>query len=185
MTVKKEAQPRGKTVNIHAALEARLNVFHAVAQRKRQFLNRRAARLADVIPRNRHAVPLRHELALKLDGVNHQLHAWLGRVNKLVLGMKLFKNVVLQRATQRVPVNAALLGHRQVHGPDYRRGAVNRLAHRHAADGNIRVQPVHVLDRAYCYAALAHFTGRERIITIAAHQRGQVKRRAQASVRGR
>ena len=119
----------------------------------------------------------------KLNGVHHEFDARLRRIDELVLRVELFENVVLQRATDRLPIDTALLGHRQVHGPDDRGRTVDGLTHSDLADRNVRVQAMHIFDRADRNAASANFACGQRIVRIAPHQRGQIERRGKTSVR--
>ena len=57
----KKNEMRGtNVVDVEPGVDAPLDVLDAVAQRERQFLQRRRARLADVIAADRDRVPLRH-----------------------------------------------------------------------------------------------------------------------------
>ena len=130
-----------------------------------------------------HRVPLRQVLRGKLNGVHHQFDTRLRRIDELVLRVELFENVVLQRAADRLPIDTALLGHCQVHGPDDRGRTVDGLTHSDLTDRNVRVQTMHIFDRADRNTASANFACGQRIIRIAPHQRGQIERRGQTSVR--
>ena len=111
-----------------------------------------------------HRIPLRQVLRCKLNGVHHQFDTRLRRIDELVLRVELFENVVLQRAADRLPIDAALLGHRQVHGPDDCGRTVDGLTHSDLADRNVRVQAMHVFDRADRNSASANFACRQRIV---------------------
>jgi hypothetical protein len=157
--VEEEREARREEIDIHAALQARLDVLHAVAQREGEFLHRGGAGLADVVAGDRHAVPARHRLTLELDGVDDELDRRLGRIDELVLGVELLEDVVLERAAEFVPVEAALPAHRQVHRPDDRGRAVDGLADGDLVERDVGVEPVHVLDGVDGDAALADLAG--------------------------
>ena len=57
--VEEERKPRREVVHVHAATHAPLDVFDAVAQRERQFLNRGRAGLANVIAADRNGIEFR------------------------------------------------------------------------------------------------------------------------------
>ncbi len=180
--VEEERQPRGEGVHVEAACDARLHVLHAVTQREGQLLRGRRTGLADVVAADGHAVPLGQMLRGVLDGVHHQLHRRLGRVDELVLGVELLEDVVLQRAAELRDVDVALPGHRDVHRPDHRGRAVDGLADRDLVDGDVGVQPVHVLDGVDGHTAAPDLAEAQGIVAVAAHQRGQIERGRQTGV---
>ena len=112
MGVEEEGDARGEVVHIQPTGDGRFHIGCTIGQGEGQFLSGGAARLADVIAADADRVPLRHMLATELDSIYHQTHALLRREDILVLGDILLKDVVLERAAQLAPGNAALLGHR-------------------------------------------------------------------------
>ena len=184
MRVEEERKARAELVDVHAAIEAGLDVLHAVAQRKGEFLRRGRAGLADVVTGDGHGIPLGHVLRLVLDGVDDQLDRGLGRVDVLVLGVELLEDVVLQRAAEGGDVDAPLLGHGDVHRPDDAGGAVDGLGDGDLIDRDVGVEPVHVLDGVDGHAAAPDLAGGQRVVGVAPHQRRQVEGRGKPGVRG-
>ena len=72
--VEEERDPRREVVDVEAGVDAVLHVLDAVAQRERQLLQRRRARLADVIPAHRDRVPARHFLGAEREDVGDEPH---------------------------------------------------------------------------------------------------------------
>ena len=58
-----------------------------------------------------------------------------------------FADVILQCSAERVPIDVAFLRHGEVHRPDYTCWTVDRLADGDLVHGNVRIEPVHVVDR--------------------------------------
>ena len=109
MGVEKEAQTRREIVYGQAALQADVNVMKAVGQREGEFLHGRGAGLADVVAADAHGVPLRDIASTKLDDIRDQADVGFGREDKFVLGVELLEDVVLERAAQPLPIDAAIL----------------------------------------------------------------------------
>src|SRR5262245_21478393 len=57
--IEEEGDAWGEVVDVEPGIDAVLDVLNAVAQGEGQFLQRRRARLADVISADRHGVPAR------------------------------------------------------------------------------------------------------------------------------
>ena len=159
-----------------------LDVLHAVAQGEGEFLRRGRAGFADVVAGDRDAVPSRHVLRLELDRVDDELHRRFRRIDELVLRVEFLEDVVLQRAAELGPVEPALLRHREVHRPDDSGGAVDRLADGDVFKRDVRVETMHVLDGVDRDAAAPDFTGGERVVGIATHERWKVEGGGEAGV---
>ena len=119
------------------------------------------------------------------EDVGDEPHRRTRRKDVFLLGDELLEDVVLNRARQRLPAGALLLGDDQVHREDHRRRRVDRHRRRDVAERNAVEQRLHVGERRDVDAALPHFAERQRVIRIAAHQRRQVERDAQAGAAGR
>ncbi len=98
--VEEERDARRELVDVEPGVDAVLHVLDAVAQRERQFLQRRRARLADVIPADRDRVPPRHFLRAEREDVGDQPHRLARRVDVFLLRDELLEDVVLDRARQ-------------------------------------------------------------------------------------
>ena len=80
--------------------------------------------------------------------------------------------------------HALPLGDDEVHREDHRRRRVDRHRRRDLAQRDALEERFHVGQRHDRDAALAHFAERQLVIGIAAHQRRQVKRHAEARAAG-
>src|SRR5439155_12311263 len=83
VAVEEEGQPRGEFIDIQAAVLALTDILETIGQGERQFLRRRRARLADVVPANAYGVPSWHFPAAELDRVHDEPHGRLGRIDEL------------------------------------------------------------------------------------------------------
>ncbi len=112
---------------------------------------------------------------MELDGVDDEFGRGFGRIDELVLGVKLFEDVVLECASECVPWDVALFGHGEVHRPDDGCGCVDGLGDGHLVDGDVGVEAVHIFDGVDSDAALADFAQAEDIVGISAHECWEVK----------
>ena len=147
----------------------------AVAERERQFLRRRRSGFADVIAADRNRIEARRMLRGELDRIRHQPHRRTRRKDVFLLRDVFLENVVLQGARELRPIDALLLGHRQVHRPQDRGGRIDGHRDGDVAQRNAAKQNLHILERADRGAALAHLAFRQRVIGVVAHQRRQIE----------
>ena len=89
-------------------------------------------------------MPPRHLRRRERDRVAHQPHRRPRREHELLLRLVLLQDVVLQRAAERAPGDARLLGLRDVHGEDHRRRRVDRHRRRDRTQIDAAVQVLHV-----------------------------------------
>ena len=176
MGVEEKGKARREIVDVHAALEARIDVGHAVGERERQLLRRRRPRLADVVAGDRDGVPLRHLARAVLDRVDDEAHRRRRRKDELLLGDELLEDVVLQRAAQRRERHALLLGHREIHAEQDRRGRVDGHRSGDLAQRNAVEQGLHVRQRVDGDAAVADLAAARGRVGVLAHQRRHVER---------
>ena len=116
--VEEKGELRDESVDVHAAANAPLDVFEAVAQREGQLLNGGGASFANVVAADGNGVELRRVLDCELEGVDDEPHGGLGRINVFLLRDIFLEDVVLQRAGDFLPIGALLFRDREVHGPD-------------------------------------------------------------------
>ena len=95
MRIEEEGESRGKGVNRKPTFNGGMDILHAIAKREGQFLGCGRARLPDVIPTDRHAVPSREMVHGMLDGVHHQFDRGFRWIDEFVLGMEFLEDVVL------------------------------------------------------------------------------------------
>src|SRR4029079_6059644 len=68
MRVKEKREARREFIDVEALANSVLDIFNAIAQRKREFLRSSGTGLTDVITGDRNAVPSRHLFGAKLKG---------------------------------------------------------------------------------------------------------------------
>ena len=84
--VEEEGDARREAIHRQPRVDAVLHVLDAVAQRERQLLQRRRARLPDVVAAHGDGVPARDALGTEGEDVGHQAHRRPRRVDVLLLG---------------------------------------------------------------------------------------------------
>src|SRR5438093_7376208 len=132
--VEEERHPRHEVVHIEARGDAPLHVLETVDEGERQLLDRRRARLANVVTGDRDRVPLRHLARSEAEGVDDQIHGGPLGHDPLALRDVFLESVVLDRSTERGERIAALLPGREVHRPHDRGRPVDRLPRRDLVD---------------------------------------------------
>src|SRR5215472_2955537 len=118
--VEEKRKLRNKFIDIEPSTHSPFDILESVAQGKSQLLNRRGARLADVVAADRNGVELGGVFDAEFKRVNDQPHGRLGRVDVFLLRYVLFYYVVLQPPGNTPLIRTPLFRHRQVHGPDDR-----------------------------------------------------------------
>jgi hypothetical protein len=174
--VEEKTESRRKLIDMQSALDGRLDVCQPVGEGERQFLRGGCACFTNVIAADRYRIPLRHMAGGELDGIDDQTHGWFGREDILVLGDVFLQNIVLKRAAQLAPGDAALLRHHQVHCPDN----CSRRVDRHRGADLVERQPIeqylHIGKRGDCHATLAELAGHQRIVGITPVECGHIER---------
>ena len=134
-----------------------------------------------MVSANGNGVELGREFCAEFKGINYQAHRRRGRVDVFLLRDVFLQDVILERAGNFFPVGALLFCHHQIHGPQNRRGRIDR----HGNSGLLQINAVeenfHVFQRINGDAALAYFAFTRRMVRVIAHQRGQIKRNGEAA----
>ena len=180
MYVEKEGEARREFIDLHTAFQRGIHIGQSIGNGKRQFLYGRCPRLANMVATDANRIPARHIARAKLDGIGHQAQRGLRREQELFLRAVLLEYVVLQRATERSHREAALLRVDDVHGPDHRRGTIDRHRGRNLIQRQAVEQHLHVGQRGDRHAALTKFTRRQLVIRVIAVQRRHIKSRREA-----
>src|ERR1700693_107428 len=81
--VEKKAEPRTEVIDVEAAAARPLDVFDAVVDGEREFLQRGRSGLANMVAGDGDGIEARRKLAPELKGVNHQGHRGSGRADEL------------------------------------------------------------------------------------------------------
>ncbi|MEZ6162893.1 MAG: hypothetical protein R3B67_00460 [Phycisphaerales bacterium] len=183
--VEEEGEAGCELVDVEAADEAGLDIFHAVAEGEGELLGCGGAGFADVVAGDGDGVPAGDMLGLELDGVDDELGGGLGRVDELVLGVELFEDVVLERAPRvsqemlQICLAMARYMAQMTHA-----GALMVWETVTESMGDVGVEAVHVLDGVDGDAALSDFAEGEDIVGVAAHEGGEVEGGGEAGVGG-
>ncbi len=125
-------------------------------------------------------MPERHLVRAELDHVRDEPHARLGREDVLLLRDVLLQDVRLDRAAERFPRHALLLGDTDVEREQHRGRRVDRHRGRHLTERDALEQQTHVLDRVDGDALPPHLTERAGVVGVEPHQRRHVEGRREA-----
>src|SRR5262249_23277250 len=166
---------RCELIDRKAAADGPFDVFHAVAKGESELLDGGGAGFANVISADGDDVEFRRVLHAEFEGVNHQTHGRLGRVDVLLLRDVFLEDVVLKRAGDFLPVGALLLGDGEIHGPDDRGGRVDGHRGGDVGEGDLIEQDFHVSEGTDGDAALADFTFREGVVGVVTHEGREVE----------
>src|SRR3954447_3417941 len=104
MRVEEEAETRTKFVDVESAPSRPFDVFHAVIDREREFLQRSGTGFTNVISADRNGVEARRELRTELERVDDESHRRRGRIDVLLLRNIFLQDVVLDRSGNLVPI---------------------------------------------------------------------------------
>ena len=174
--IEEETEARPEIVHIEAAAACPLDVFHAVVNRERQFLQRSRAGFPNVVSGDGNRVEARSELRSKLESVDHQPHRRRRRIDVFLLRDVFLEDVVLHRAGNFLPVRTLLFGHHQIHRPEHARGRVDGHRRRDFFQVDAVEENLHVFQRIDRHTALADFAFACRMVGVVAHQRRQIER---------
>ena len=180
--VEEEGKLRNELIHVHAAAHAPFDIFDAVAQRERQFLNGGRARFANVITADGDGIEFGSVAYAEFERVDDQAHRRLRRINVFLLRDVFLQDVVLQRAGDFLPVRALLFRDGQIHGPDHRRGRIDGHGSGDVGQRNLVEEHFHIGERTDGHAALADFAFGERVVGVVTHQRGQIERDGKAGL---
>ena len=125
MAVKEECDARGEIVDFQAAVEAGLDVGHAIGEREGDFLGGGAARFAHVIAADADGVPVRHFFGAERDDVRSQAKRGARRKDVSPAGDVFLENIVLHRAGDFRPRHALFLGDHEIEREQDGRGRVD------------------------------------------------------------
>ena len=180
-----EREPPRELVHIHAARQSRLHVLLAVGERERELKCGRRSGLVQVVTGDGDGVESRHVPRRVRDDVGHDAHGFFGRVDICVAHHELFEDVVLDRPGKLVLRHALLFGRDDVAGEHGEDRAVHGYGDRDLAQGNVREQKLHVLDRVHGYACHSHVACHPRVVGVVAPVRCEIEgHRDAVSARG-
>src|SRR5205085_9411960 len=158
--VEEEGDARHKLINVKPCLNAPLNIFDAVAQGEREFLQSCRTSFAYVIAAHRNRIVTRHVAIAELECVRDEFHRRTNRINPLLLRYVLLKYVVLKRAGNLLPIRALLFSNDQIHCQKNGSRSIDCLRDCDLFERNAIEQNFHVRERRDSDAALADFAFR-------------------------
>ena len=177
-----EREPRRKSVDVDAGLDAGADVFDAVGQRVSHFQVGGRAGFLHVITGDRDRVELRHVLRGELEDVRDDPHARLGRIDVGVPHHVFLQNVVLDRAGELLLFNALFFrcgDEKRQHG---KHRAVHGHRDRHLVERDAVEEHFHVFDGINRDARLADIADNTRMIAVVAAMRREIERDRQAAL---
>ena len=163
----------------------RIEDGHRGRHREGDLLDRRGARLLQVVRADVDRVPLRHLLDREGDHVRDQLHRGAGRERVGAPREVLLDDVVLGGALERCAVDAVVLGRDDVEREQPGGRGVDRHRRVHLVEWDAVQQGRHVALVGHRHADLADLAARELVIGVVARLRGQVEgdRKARLALR--
>src|SRR5262249_5956951 len=114
--------------------------------------------------------------AAELERVDDKLDGWLWWKAVGLLRDVFLKNVVLNRATQLLPIDALLLGNDEVHRPKNGSRCIRRHRRADLIKRNTFEERFHVGERIDRHAAFTNLAHRHRVIRVVSHQSWKMKR---------
>ena len=177
--VEEERQPRRERVDLHAAIEARLDVGDAVRQRVGRLLGGRGAGVAEVRG-DRDRVEARQLLGAVLDRVDHQAHRRRDGKDPRAARAELLEQIVLNRAGDALLGHALFGGDRLVHGEEDRGRAVDGERRGDLVERDAVEDGLHIGERIDGHADLADLAERVGRVGVEAELRRQIERHRQA-----
>ena len=173
--IEEEGQRACKLVNPKARPQSATDVFDPVGQRESHLLNRGGSGLPDVVATDRNRIPVADLCPAKRQGVGNNAERRSWRVDICATRDVFLEDIVLNSASQRVPVDIPAPRDAEKHAQQDWRGAVNRHRDRDTIQGNVFQQDFHVPERADRDTDLAYLTRCQRVIRVQPHLSGQVE----------
>ena len=168
-------QSTGKSIHIQALGHGGFHIFFAICQGEGQLQGLVGASLLHVVARYGYRVELGHVLSGVSNDVPNDAHARLWRIDIGVAHHELFEDVVLDRATELLELDALLLCSHDVTGQHGQNCAIHRHGNRHLVQRNLIEQNFHVLDRIDGHTRLAHIPRHAGVVRVVTAVGGQVK----------
>ena len=151
-----EREPGREVVHSEAGLDRPAHVLDCVRQRECQLLDRRRPRFADVVSRDGNGIPAGDLGSTEPEGFRDQVEAGNRRIDVRAAGHVFLEDVVLDGPAELRAVDAALLGHHDVHRQQRCGRGVDRHRSCHCVERDAVQQGVHVVDRVDRHAHAPH-----------------------------
>ena len=181
---KEERKATGEEINIESLGQRGADVFLAIGNREREFLNRGRSGFLHVVAGNRNRVELWHFIRRVIDDVGNDAHAWRRWIDVGVADHELFENVVLNGSGKKCPIDALLFTCDNKHGEDRNDGAIHGHRHAHLIERDFLEQDLHVFDRINRYAGLTDIANHIRVIRVVAAVCCEIECHRQAHLTG-
>ena len=173
--VEEEGKARSKFIHLQTCPKCRLDVGDGVRQSEGHFLRRSGAGFANVIAADGNSVPFRQLARGPREEIGDNPH---GRPRRVDIGSArdvFLEDVVLDSARELAQVGALAARHQHVEAQQNRRRRIDGHGRGDVRQSNAVEQTMHVVQSADGHAHPAHFTGRQIVIGIHPHLRGQIE----------
>ena len=174
--VEKEGDARRERVDVEAALDRGSDVLQTVRECERDLLHGRRAGFANVVAGDGDRVPARHFARAELEDVGDDAERRRRRKDVSAARRILFEDVVLNRAVEFRPGDAATLRDHDQQREENRGRRVDRHRDGHAVERNLVEERFHVGDGVDGDADFSDFASRARVVRIHPDLRRQIER---------
>ena len=170
-----EGETGGELVHVQAPHDGRLDVGDGVGQGEGHLLHRRGPRLADVVAADGDGIPAGKMAGAVGEEIRDQAQGRPRREDVGAPGDVLFEDVVLDRATEIVGINALLPGHGDGHGQEDRGRGVDGHGGADPIQGDTVEEPLHVLQGRDGHPHPAHLPLGQGVVRVVADLGGQIE----------
>ncbi len=170
-----KGKARGKGVDLHTPINARLYIGDAVGNGKGHLLGCRGACLANVIATNTDGVPPGHMLVTEFDEIHSETHGGVGWIDILTSANNLFEYVILHGATHFAIRDTLFLSKGQIHCQKHCRWRINGHGGGNFIQGYLAKENSHVINGINGHSHLANLSHRKFMIRVVAGLSWQVE----------
>ncbi len=181
---KKEAEARGKFVNLEPAGHRRPGIFQSIGEGEGQFLNLCRAGFLHVIAGDGNRVKARHIGGSIANDITDNPHAGLRRIDIGVAHHELFQDIILDCAGELFRFYALLFRRNNIVRQNREDGAVHGHGYGHFIKRNAVKQDFHILNAVNGHTGLTDITNNPRMIRIISAMSGQVESDGKAFLAG-
>ena len=173
--IQEERKARGKVIHRQPARDGRLNVGDGVGQRKRHFLDRRRARLPDVITADGDGIPFRSAIMAEGEDIRHNPQGGAEGIDVRPTRDIFLQDIVLDSPRKLAEVHALLFRHREVERQEDGRGGVNGHRGGDTVQRDVLEKGFHILERINGHAHAAHFATGKRMVRVQTNLGGKIE----------
>jgi hypothetical protein len=169
VSVKKEREPRSESIDMQPRPAGPFHILNTIVERECQFLQGCRAGFANVVTTDGNRIPLRNVFRSELQSIHNKLHRRPGRKDEGLFCDVFLEDIVLNGAAETFPRYSLLFCHRQIHGPENRRGSIRCHGRADLVEWNTVEEQFHIGQRINRDSALADFSGRHEMIGVETH----------------